>query len=800
MFHKKNFSCLQQVIKVCALLVVVLFSSQQSYAQNNLKAITTAFDDHHNSALQEKVYVHTDKNFYLTGEIIWFKLYCVDATFNKPISMSSVAYVEILDSANKPVQQAKIGLNKGEGNGSFYLSQSIASGNYKLRAYTNWMKNFDAAYYFEKNITIVNLQKLQPVSSKDSIEQFDIKFFPEGGDLVNGLQSKVAFKATAQNGKGFNFSGFILDNNDTLVRFSPFHAGMGNFIFTPQQGHNYKALIINANGNPFTKDLPIIYASGYTMQVTEDNQKLNVVVQCNISAIKEVYLLAHTRESLRYTATALLQNGKANFSFEKSVLGDGVSQLTIFNDQGKAVSERLYFKKPEETLLLTLNSAQPTYQTRKKVDIDIASSNTDAASLSMAVYKLDSLQTIDNENNIEHYLLLSSDIKGYIEDPAYYFTSTGNEALIAADNLMLTQGWRRFKWNNVLLDERPSFEFSPELNGHILKGRIVNIKTGAPQKFIECYLSVPSLLTQFRTSVSDSTGHVKFEMPNFYGGTALILQPNTLTDSVSKIEVDDPFSKEYSSSKLPMFKRPTDYPATLTDRNIDMQVQNIYQPEKLEQFYLPGFVDTSAFYVAPNLKYNLDDYTRFTSMEEVLREYVQFVNVTRRAGRVHLPVINPQLNIIYQTDPLVLLDGVPIFDFNKFLMFDPLKIKSLDVVTDRYILGNSIFEGVLNWKTYSPNLANYEFPKNATVLDYEGLQADREFYSPTYSTENAAASHLPDFRNVLEWKPNIKLNGSNKNTVEFYTSDIPGKYAVVVQGLSANGLSGSKVITFEVTK
>ena len=802
MFHKKSFKSFQRsIFQTLFVTFFICFTALHAFAQNNLKAVTDAFNDHHENTLQEKIYVHTDKNFYLTGEIIWFKLYNTDATFNKPLDISSVAYVEILDTLNKPVQQAKIGLNKGEGNGSFYLPQSISSGNYKLRAYTNWMKNFDAAYYFEKNITIVNLQKMPVTAEKDSVENYDIKFFPEGGDLINGLQSKVAFKATTQDGKGFEFAGFVLDNTDTIIRFAPYHAGMGNFIFTPAKDHNYKAVIITASGKSFTKDLPVIYANGYSMQVTNDNNgKINVTVLCNIPAIKEVYLLAHTRESLRFTATATLQNGKANFTFNKSVLGDGVSQITIFNDQRKPVSERLYFKKPAQLLSLSLSADKPSYETRKKIDVDIAASNTNTASLSMAVYRLDSLQAIDNDNTIETYLLLCSDLKGYIQDPSYYFTASEKEALSAADDLMLTQGWRRFKWNDVLLDEKPSFEFSPELNGHILTGRILNSKTGQPQKFIESYLSVPSLLTQFRTSISDSAGHIKFEMPNFYGGTSLIIQPNTLTDSISKAEIDDPFSKEYSVTAIPSFHKPVNYPNTILEHNIDMQVQNIYTPEKMKQLYLAANVDTSSFYVTPDLKYTLDDYTRFTSMEEVLREYVAFVNVTRRGGRVYLPVVNAEENIMYQTDPLVLLDGVPVFNFTKFLTFDPLKIKSLDVITHRYILGNSVFEGILNWKTYNPTLANYEFAPNVTVLDYDGLQAEREFYAPTYNTPEALASHLADFRNVLQWKPDIKLQGNNKSTIEFYTSDLPGKYVVVVQGLSTNGLCGSKFITFDVTK
>src|SRR6478736_7581120 len=134
MFYKVSYEYFRRSIKRTALFIVfTFFIVLQPSAQNNLKTITAAFNDYKKSTIQEKIYVHTDKNFYLTGEIIWFKLYNTDASFNKPLDISSVAYVEILDSLNKPVQQAKIGLEKGEGNGSFYLSPGIASGTYKLR-------------------------------------------------------------------------------------------------------------------------------------------------------------------------------------------------------------------------------------------------------------------------------------------------------------------------------------------------------------------------------------------------------------------------------------------------------------------------------------------------------------------------------------------------------------------------------------------------------------------------------------------------------------------------------------------
>ncbi|MEP6846838.1 MAG: hypothetical protein ABI861_12580 [Panacibacter sp.] len=804
MFNKSRTKYLLKPAILAAVFTAgIFFISQNIFGQENLKVITASFAQFHENNIQEKIFVHTDKNFYLTGEIIWFKLYNIDASFHKPLNLSKVAYVEILDTLNNPVLQAKIELDSGKGNGSFYLPQAISSGNYKLRAYTNWMKNFDPAYFFQKKITVINFQKIPAYRVDDSIQKYDVQFFPEGGDLVNGLQSKVAFKAITQKGNSFNFNGYLLDEGDTLLQFKPHHAGMGNFVFTPAKNHIYKAIIAPVIGNTFTKELPLVYETGYNMTATEaGNNKINVSVQTNIASIKQVYLFAHTRESVKVAAAADLQNGKAVFVFDRSLLGDGISQITVFNDQKKPVCERLYFKMPAETLQLSLNTDQPVYTTRSKVNIDISSENifpkNDASCLSLAVYRLDSLQSID-DHTIETYLLLSSDLGGYIENPSYYFTATEKDAAIALDDLMLTNGWRRFKWNDVLQNQKPFFEFVPEFNGHIITGKVTDTKTGMAQKGIETFLSVPGSMTQFRTSRSDANGRVKFEMQNFFAGNSIVVQPNTLTDSTNKIDIDDPFSKRFSDVPIPSFHRPVNYPNTLSDQSISMQVQNIYTADKLKVFSFPP-IDSSAFYLHPDYKYLLDDYTRFTSLEEVLREYVVLVNVSRRNGRVYLPVVDVASNQLFQSDPLVLLDAVPVFNFNKLLEFDPLKLKSLEVVNRRYFFGNSVFDGILNMKTYSANLSNYEFSPNTLVMDYEGLQLEREFYAPSYDNDAALSSHLPDFRNVLQWLPDINLKHDEKKSIHFYTSDLPGNYAAVVQGISSGGLCGSKIIIFDVKK
>jgi hypothetical protein len=782
-------------------LIICLFFISTALSQENLNAISTALTQYHQNSIKEKIFVHTDKSLYLAGEIVWFKLYDVDASNHKPLQLSKVAYVEILDSNNKHSLQAKIALQGGEGNGSFYLPLTLNSGNYKLGAYTNWMKNFGAEYFFEKNITIINVQKRINPSVGKRKDKFDIQFFPEGGNLVNNLPSKVAFRGVDEYGQGIEFDGFLLDNADTLFKFKPEHAGMGSFSFIPLSDHSYKAYIKTSSGESQVKDMPVAYANGYVMSLSDSGDKIKVIVQSDILFQSEIYLFAHTREIIKVSVSTFLQNGKAVFLFDKGMLGDGISHITIFNDRKQPVCERLYFKKPSKKLAIKLNTDQPVYATRKKVNITIQGGNNeiknDSISLSLSVYRLDSLQSF-NAANINSYLLLTSDLKGFIEDPNYYFLKDDKETTVALDYLMLTNGWRRFKWQEVLQNTKPFFNYVPEYNGPIITGKVLNRRTGSLARNVESYISVPGFPTEFNTSVSDQNGRVVFELKNFYGSSEIMLQTNTLRDTNYRIDVTDPFNNNFSGTPFPVFKVQRETANSLLKQSISMQVQNIYSGKKLRHFILPS-LDTAPFYITPDAKYNLDDYTRFTTMEEILREYVALVDIRKKEGKFHFGVFDLANNETFRTDPLILLDGNPVFDIEKFMLIDPLKLNKLEVLNRKYFLGSSSFNGILNWTSYKGDMAGYE-PANATIIDYEGLQLEREFYSPVYATDDQESNHIPDFRNVLQWSPNIKIAAGETKQINFYTSDVAGRYAVQVQGISRDGLCGNKVITFEVAR
>ncbi|QEC76921.1 hypothetical protein [Mucilaginibacter ginsenosidivorax] len=778
--------------------LILLLAQTVGFAQV-IEQVKNGFNQYRQRSVQEKIYVHTDKSVYLPGEIIWFKTYSVDASFHQLLNLSKVVYVDVIDNAHNAIMQAKIAANYGTGNGSLYIPVSVSNGNYTLRAYTNWMKNFSPDYYFEKNITIVNPLKSPDAPVKETAAAYDLQFFPEGGSLVAGLSSKVAFKVTAPNGNGVAvYRGAVIDqHNDTVARFEPLKFGIGSFTFTPVVNNSYKAIVKTSQGNKLVKELPIVSSQGYVMQLKDNGPDLQVTVNSNTGG-GEIFLFAHTRQLVKAALSASLNSGVATFSIDKSKLGEGVSHITIFNNAKQPVCERLYFKRPKQLLQVDAAADQPQYATRKKVNINLgtkgAKGTSVLANLSLSVYRVDSLQQMDADD-IFSYLWLRSDLRGNIESAGYYVKNQNAETDAAMDNLMLSQGWRRFQWNNIVNGGSSSFNFLPEYNDHLINAKITNTLTGAPAKDIVAYLSVPGKRVQLYASRSDSSGHLVFNTKQLFGPGEVVAQTNSEKDSTYRIDVLSPFSEQYSKRTIPQLTLTADLQKALEQHSLGMQVQNIYALNKIKRFYDPG-VDSSGFFAQPYKTYLLDNYTRFTTMEEVLREYVREDNIVRSKGRYHIKVLNEKGFL--DGDPIVLLDDVPVFNIDKVMAIDPLKVRKLEVVRDRYFYGPTVNEGVFSFTTYKGDLGGVEIDPHAVVLDYEGLQLKREFYSPVYDTEKATNSRVPDFRNLLFWSPDVNTNTVGKGQVSFYTSDQKGKYVVSVQGISEEGDVGAQYFSFEV--
>ncbi|RDC65122.1 MG2 domain-containing protein [Adhaeribacter pallidiroseus] len=774
------------------------------YGQSDsLKSINRPFNQYQEQNLTEKLFLHVDRPVYLAGETMWFKVYAVDGTFQKPLALSKIAYIEILDKEQKPVLQGKVALTEAMGQGSFVLPATLASGNYLVRAYTNWMQNFNPEYFFQSSITIVNtFTNLGIKPGKDSIA-YDIQFFPEGGNLVKGIASKVAFKITDRFGQGQAAEGSIQDKQgNSVATFKTQKFGMGQFTFIPSEAIDYQATIKLAH-TTVTQNLPKVYEQGYTMHLDQSNpEQLKISVQTNYpdQAYTDVFLFGHARQKALFEVNKRLNNGQAEFLINKNDLAEGINHFTIFNDRKQPLCERLFFQQPRQKLIITTTTDEKNYTTRDKVTVELTTANPSQAAtpadVSMAVYRLDSLPA-SALPDINSYLWLTSDLRGNIENPAYYFNSTDPEATLATDNLMLTQGWRRFKWESVFLKKSDSLQFIPELNGHFIRGSLTDRQTGRPIPNMSTFLGSPSRLVRLYHNRTKENGAFQFEVKDFYGPREIVLQTSLQQDSLYRFEVENPFTSKKTAWQVPAFTLSEKFKSDIEQRHVQMQVQNTFF-KKYTNRYKPTLTDSLAFYGRPDEKYMLDDFTRFKVMEEVMREYVPGVQVRIRKDGFHFMVFDNVNRSIFPENPMVLLDGVPVFNINKIMAMDPLKIQKLEVITSRYFQGTTSYNGLVSFSTYKGDLDGYEISPHAFVLEYEGLQYQREFYAPRYETAAEKQSRLPDLRNLLYWNPQIKTTKAGNQKLEFYTSDKAGKYLIQIQGLSGTGLAGSTNFTFEV--
>ncbi|MDH4090427.1 MAG: hypothetical protein OEV74_08830 [Cyclobacteriaceae bacterium] len=798
---RKNISRASTIYLLTSALALTctIATAQQASAVDSL---LKKFDQYRIHNLPEKIYAHLDQDLYLTGEILWFKLYVVDGALHKPIDISKVAYFEILDKDNNPVLQAKIALRDGVGNGSLFLPASIQSGNYTIRVYTTWMKNFSPDFFFHKSITIVNTFRKLELEEPDKASKPDAQFFPEGGNLVYGLKTKLAFRVINNAGKGIDFNGVVVDqNNDTITSFKPQQFGMGNFELTPAAGHEYRALIEDEEGRQHTYTITPVLAAGYVMCVTDSTDNfLSISVTTNLSnsSTAPVYVFVHARNIVSAANMHTLKQGHATILVPKQSLQGGISHITLFDSDLHPVCERLYFVPPDKKLMIDVQSNQREFGLRRKVSVDINTLNEKAqpqsANMSVAVYKIDSLQQ-EKAGDIQSYLWLSSDLRGTIESPEY-FVGNSPAVMQSIDNIMLTHGWRRFIWTDILTNNNTALDYAPEFRGHIIRAKVTE-PLGTPSKGVKSYLSSPSKNIQLYASLSDDNGEVKFEMKDFRGPRKIIVQTNTLIDSTSHIQILSPFADSFSVRSLPAFYLSSSLQKQILSRSISMQVQDVFYQDRSNRFRVTT-EDSTAFYGKADATYYLDDYTRFPVMEEVMREYVPGVMVRKRKDGFHFMTLDQVNKRVFDEDPMILLDGIPLFDVDQIMDFDPLLVKKLEVLNRRYYMGILSLPGIVSYTTYSGDLNGFELDPKSIKLDYEGLQLQREFYVPKYETPKERGSRLPDQRTLLHWAPDLVSSKDGKQHIEFYTSDMAGNYRIVVEGLTKDGLTGSATGTFSV--
>lgn len=803
------------------LLMATLFWAFCSDDNEFIKRLVGQFRAYNQQRPTEKVYIHTDRDAYLTGETIWLKGYVFNGTTHEADTVSQVVYVDLVDPVARRVRlRAQLRATGSYAPGQLALPDSLAAGTYQLRAYTQFMRNEPDAYFFTKTVTILRPDDTSPVSASNNQQASgrpDVQFLPEGGQLIGGIESRVAFKAVDPSGRGTTVEGFIVNaRKDTITGFASQRLGMGYCTFKPETDQTYTALVRLSDGAVASYPLPAVQKQGVVMQVDNLIHKDNIRVyifhnKVSTEATAAMTLLAQTRGQLIQVAKIPLTKKSALVQLPRAQFPEGIAQLTLFDETHKPVCERLVFVDQNEQLTIALTPNKTTYKNREKIDLAITTTLPDgkpvATNLSLAAIDAHLAPEADSGGvTILSHLLLSSDLTGTVQQPDYYFNPAHPDRLAQLDLLLMTQGWRRFNWNDVLSGNIPPVHYSPE-RGLSLTGRVVRPN----QKGVNGKVALTFMLMKrdssrvFLAGETDESGNFGAYDLDFTDSTTVLIQgtkgsanrnlvislDQLLTPTVTITRVPyNPF--EFQRDELAEFiRRAREYQEIERQirRNGEILLNAVTVKARKERE-----IDSRTIYGTPDasVKFTQFNTSGRQSILDVIQGQIAGVQVIGSGFNARVQ-IRGAANFGGVVEPLFLLDGMPM-DLQGIMGISVQDVDRIDVLkgASAAIYGSRAGGGVISVLTKRGG-PTYDFTKEAApgtlIAKLPGYVPVREFYAPRYDTKKP--EHVrPDYRTTLYWAPMIQTNTDGKATVSFFTSDAKTNLRLRAEGVTLNGTLG----------
>ena len=516
---------------------------------------------------QEKVYLHFDNTSYYLSETIWFKAYIVRADRHHLTGLSRVLYVELLNAEGHLLDTRKLKIENGQCHGDFKLNAAQYGGYYEVRAYTRYMLNSGDGYIFsrvfpvydkpqkegEYKTTITERAPSQRIEQKRPLykqnHKLELTFFPEGGSLISNMRSKVAFRATTEQGEDVAVNCMLYNSRkDSICSFSTKHQGMGSFEFRPDTSKY--TVVANWKSKQYEFPLPLALPSGVMMSVDNSNEDDIYILITKPTNIKSKHLgVTITCRGVLYGSDAFVMNADSviRLNFPKRKLPDGVAQITLFDAQGKILSERLVFVNHHSPLKFTGSQDKILYQPFEPVSLSFQLKDTldvpVETSFSLSVRDAGTCSVQPQTENVLTGLLLSSEVKGYIANPGYYFESESPERLAELDLLLMVQGWSRYSWKQMAGVEKTEYKQSLE-DGLYLGGSVVSLILRKPKPNMDfSMILLGDSTSQHASCKTDSAGNFCFALRDFSGTARLILQTK---DNQKKIETFIKLNRQFS--------------------------------------------------------------------------------------------------------------------------------------------------------------------------------------------------------------------------------------------------------------
>jgi len=785
----------------CIILVTAFFpfNAKAQSIENSINLYGTNFP-------QEKIHVHFDKEVYLPGETIWFKAYVFEE--NLPSERSTNFYAALYDENGKLIQEHLSPVFSSTTDGHFKIPDSLQSKQLICRAYTSWMMNFDTSLFFSKAIKLIN----KNAKDENPVKTVSLQFFPEGGDMIEGTRNTVAFKANYNNGVPYEIDAVIKrqESGEIIMSLKNVHDGMGRFDIEIQPGEKLYAEWTDNNGTIQQTYLPKPKAEGVSLKLVLQKDKLvyNIV---NRLPGDSLHVLMHMYQKVFYkTDLAISSTLPYTGTVPVGSLPTGVMQLTVFNTNWQPLAERVAFiNNNNYGLGTTVVNKESNIQKRGKNIIEIEVADTIPANMSLSVTDADLNSEVANSTMVTSFLL-GGDIKGYVHNPAYYFSNNTDVKLKEhLDLVMLTHGWRKYNWDDMLVLKTPKINYPADnfLSAH---GQITKeiMEKMPKEENVTLIVKTKDSTNNFYSILPDNNGLLKQEGLIFYD-TAKVLfsfnknkiwntqmafstsnytykQPQTVnnyrdyfirdTAGYMKFNPTSSLFNYYNTSKD---NQPFNKEKTLEAVVVKSGARHNWKNDplyKMDEKYTSGSFRGGATSEAFDVMHDesADDIRGVLSY---IKYRSSILSRGNSAGIMYF--VNERVADISEIDMLWLSD-VALIKIIYPYFGSRNESGNLGIAVSVY--------------TKKGDDAIDRRPKDTDLqqVKISGYSPVKEFYSPDYSQTNTGLG--TDARTTLLWMPYILTDAANRKIpVTFYNNDLTKRIRIVLEGINEEG----KMIHFE---
>ena len=783
-------------MKRIILVIIFLFSLLHINAQN----VDSTIEKYANEYGQEKAYLHFDKSTYAAGETIWYKAYIMNGIY--PSDESKTFYVDVTDDKGKLLLHSIIPVVYAGAAGQFDIPNDYTGKYIHLKAYTKWMLNFDSSFLYNKDIRI--LSKSAAGSFKNTVIP-SLQFFPEGGDAIEGVSNKIAFQANDQWGRPVKIKGIVENNHGEKVdSLRILHDGMGFFFIFPKPGESFTAKWKDEKGTEHVSELPSIKQTGVSLQVAISGDKRNFLVSASpeiASTLGSLHLVGTMNQHEIFKLTKDISSGSIKGIIPTVDLPSGILTITVFDSRWTPLAERITYVNNQEFLFKAeMNVEHWGLNKRARNEISITVPDSLPATFSVAVTDMN-IDT-DSSDNIISHLLLTGDLKGKVYNPSYYFSNNSDTMSQQLDLIMLTHGWRRFKWEDVVAGKFPQIIYPKDSSYLTLSGKLF----GALPSQLRDAGNIILLLRQKKEN--NKMIFVPIQ-PNgtFTDPSVILFDSTSIYYQLPKSKGLGDASVQFMQNRLPPFSHNSPATGFFSNQNSDTTGNSRHialsdEAARLAKLYNGKVLETVTIKAKTKSPTEVLD-EKYTSGLFSGGDAYQFdllndptalsaLNIfTYLQGKVAGLQINassnpPSLQWRGGT-PQIYLDEVPA-DANMISSVSVSDIAYVKVLRPPFFGGaGGGANGAIAIYTRRGNDVKAEPGKGLNNNLVRGYTLMKEFYSPNYSsiTNN---DDKKDIRTTLYWNPLVITNhDNNKVTLTFYNNDISQAFRVVIEGMTNDG-------------